>query len=379
MPVIDTILVCRGPGETRLAVLSGDSIVEIYHHRDIEAYVGDIFLGKSGKPVPGLGAVFVNIGLEKDGVLQDATPLPTEGETIAVQVIRSPYREKGASLKLVNSKENRVSAETVHPPARLACGPNPLETCMSFYGETVQRILCEPAAQARELKAHFSSRSSIISGNSSRQGLFELHGVEDAIMTAIDPVVPLPSGGRLIIQDTHAITAIDVDSGSGDPKAANREAIEATVRQLRLRNIVGHILVDLIPGKKDKTFLQTMQMAVADDPVHTQVTGYTPLGMLELTRQRVRPSLSELMLIGDGGARLTNTDTVAYAALRNVIRQGLASASSYAMLEAHPCVISVLKTRLRSALDEASASLKMEVVLCAKENFVSGRVEVVLH
>ena len=379
MPIIDTILVGRGPGETRLAALSGELVVEIYHHRDVEAHVGDIFLGRSGKPVPGLGAVFVNIGLEKDGVLQDTRPLPAEGETIAVQVIRSPYSEKGARLKTADPKENLVISEMARPPVLLARGPNPLQTCMLFYGDTVQRVLCEPAAHALELKAHFRRKSSIISGNTSRQGLFELHGVEDVIMTAVDPVVRLPSGGRLIIQNTRALTAIDVDSGSGDPITANREAVEETVRQLRLRNIAGHILVDLIPGQKDKSFLQTMRIAVADDPIHTQVAGYTPLGMLELTRRRVRPSLSELLLAGEDGARLTNIDTVAYAALRNVVRQGLASTSSHVMLEAHPSVISILKTRLRSALDEASASLKLAVVLCARADFVLERVEVVLN
>lgn len=117
----------------------------------------------------------------------------------------------------------------------------------------------------------------------------------------IDPLlqaeVALPRGGRLTIEPTRALTAIDVDAGGATHEAANQAAVNSIARQLRLRNIGGIVVIDLVSQKSDwRPVVDSLRHALADDPARTSIAGgVSPLGLMQLSRERRGPSLAEVV------------------------------------------------------------------------------------
>ena len=132
--------------------------------------------------------------------------------------------------------------------------------------------------------------------------MFDLYGVEDEIQRAMQKEVPLKSGGYLIIDQTEAMTTVDVNTGSflGQRNLeetvyrTNLEAAQAVARQLRLRNLGGIIIIDFIDMTDDehkRQVLRTLEKALARDHAKTTVYDFSPLGLVEMTRKRTTESL----------------------------------------------------------------------------------------
>ncbi len=146
--------------------------------------------------------------------------------------------------------------------------------------------------------------------------LFSAHGLEDDIQSLISTSVPLPQGASVTIEQTRALTAIDVDSGQAGEgrasrtvaRAVNGTATSIIARQLRLRQIGGLIVIDFLrlPDKHDRDALTaTMKAALADDPTASDVIGFTRAGLFEIKRPRSNRPLSEI--IGSGGRPTVTT------------------------------------------------------------------------
>ena len=107
----------------------------------------------------------------------------------------------------------------------------------------------------------------------------------------------MPNGGNITIEETTALTAIDINRGHDTRSnlSINIEAIHEIARQIRLRNIGGIIIVDFIRmNKKDQAaLLETIKEDIYTDPCTIQLHGFTNLGLIELTRKRRTPSLNE--------------------------------------------------------------------------------------
>ena len=106
-----------------------------------------------------------------------------------------------------------------------------------------------------------------------------------------------PGGGSLIIEPTAALTAIDVN-GAGRPLEVDLAAAREVARQLRLRRIGGTVVIDFVDleSKRDRARLHAaLRQALADDPATVQLYPMSPLGLVELSRQRLGPSLAELL------------------------------------------------------------------------------------
>ncbi len=166
--------------------------------------------------------------------------------------------------------------------------------------------------------------------------LFERYGAEEAIQSTLSRRVDLPSGGYLIIDYAEAMTVIDVNSGSfiGRGKGArledtivktNLEAAEEAVRQLRLRDIGGIIVIDFIDMSRSRnrdSVLKALRKALDEDRTKTYVVEISPLGLVEMTRQNVtegvREILSKTCPTCDGEGVVLSEETVAIDAERQL-------------------------------------------------------------
>ncbi len=138
------------------------------------------------------------------------------------------------------------------------------------------------------------------------QPIFDLFDVENEIQRAMDRKVELKSGGYLIIDQTEAMTTIDINTGAfvGHRNLeetifnTNIEATQAIARQLRLRNLGGIIIIDFIDmadPEHRRRVLASLEQALSKDKVKTTINGFSQLGLVEMTRKRTRESLEHVL------------------------------------------------------------------------------------
>lgn len=172
------------------------------------------------------------------------------------------------------------------------------------------RIRVDSAAMYDRMK-RFTDRfvpdmSAVLELHDDRCPLFARHGIEDAVARALERRVPLKSGGYLMIDQTEALTAIDVNTGRyvGHPGEediglrTNLEAAAAIARQLRLRNLGGIIVVDFIDmadAEHRRQLVDALTGFLAADRGRTHVMNVSPLGLVEMSRRRTRDSLERIL------------------------------------------------------------------------------------
>jgi len=166
--------------------------------------------------------------------------------------------------------------------------------------------------------------------------LFDLYGVEEEIEKALARRVDLKSGGYLIIDQTEALTTVDVNTGgfvsgrSFDETVfkTNLEASQGIARQLRLRNLGGIIIIDYIDMDNDlhrEAVLSELRKALVPDRTRVTVNGFSTLGLVEMTRKRTRESLAHILCepcpMCHGRGELKTAQTVCYDILRELLRE----------------------------------------------------------
>ena len=166
--------------------------------------------------------------------------------------------------------------------------------------------------------------------------LFGLYSIEQSIQNALNRKVMLTSGGDMVIDQTEAMTTIDVNTGSYVGRRnhdetlfkTNLEAATEIAHQIRLRNLGGIIIVDFIDMQKHSHKRQVMaalESAIAKDRVKINVTDISPLGLVEITRKRTRESLEEVMCepcsICEGRGVVKSVQTVCYEIMREILRE----------------------------------------------------------
>ena len=195
--------------------------------------------------------------------------------------------------------------------------------------------------------------------------IFDLYGIEDEIQKAIGRKVQLKSGGYLIIDQTEAMTTIDVNTGGfvGHRNLedtifkTNLEAAQAIARQLRLRNLGGPPILDFIDmedAEHRDQVLQALNRALARDHAKTFVSDVSELGLVEMTRKRTRESLEHLMCTDcptcEGRGFVKTAETACYEIFRDIVRQARQFDFQKLMILASPEVTDLL-------LDDESATL----------------------
>jgi len=350
--MIDEAVISDGPGETRLALLDAGQTVEFIIDRG-EAAAGDVFEGRVLEVSSAFGAAFIDIGEALPGYL----PKPKEtsvGETLAVTIVSGARRGKGAELKRAPTG--------ARPVRRGALG----RALVSYPG--IARVVVDQAASLGPARGLFR-------GAVHQAGCFEESGAAEALEAALARRVVLPGGAALIFAETEAATVIDIDGAGLTPADANAAALGEIPRQLRLRGIGGHVLVDFIPSRDRNAvtkLVAAMRAAINDDPAPTQVAGHTPLGMIELTRRRHGPSLAEIMLGPLAAER--SPATIALEGLRALLRETMSRPGARLALAVAPRVARAIAAR-PSVLDAAGKSQGRAVVVIERSDIEMFAIE----
>ena len=184
--------------------------------------------------------------------------------------------------------------------------------------------------------------------------IFDLYGVEDELRKALDKRVPLKSGGYLVIEQTEAMSTIDVNTGAfvGSRNLeetifkTNLEAAGAIARQLRLRNLGGIIIIDFIDMTElehQRQVLRTLEKYLERDRAKTNVMGVSQLGLVEMTRKRTSESLGQMLCtpcpVCLGRGILKSAETVCYEIFREILREARAYADTRLLVLASQIVI----------------------------------------
>ena len=459
MAVTEEILVNVTPQETRVAVVEQGVTQEVHIERAAgRGLVGNIYMGRVARVLPGMQSAFIDIGGERTAFLHVADirggrqnedtgrpieRLLAEGQHLLVQVVKDPIGAKGARLSTqvsvagrflvylpreshigisqrIEDEEERAHlreklrqllprdeqggyiirtvaetasdrelgsdvdylrrrwggiqdrAATAEPRALLFQDLNlGLRVLRDFAHEETARILVDSRDTCRKMVEFGQDFTPNVAERIEHYGgerpLFDLYGVEDEIEKALARRVDLKSGGYLIIDQTEALTTVDVNTGSFVTGRSfddtifrtNLEAAQVIARQLRLRNIGGMVIVDFIDMDTEEhrnAVLNEFRKALARDRTHMTVNGFTGLGLVEMTRKRTRESLAQVLCepcVACGGrARLKTPQTVCYAILRDLQREARQFHAREYRILASQAVIDLF-------LDEESQALAM--------------------
>jgi ribonuclease G len=223
--------------------------------------------------------------------------------------------------------------------------------------------------------------------------VFDLYGVEDEIGRALDKQVPLKSGGYLVIDQTEAMTTVDVNTGSflGQRNLeetvyrTNLEAAQAVARQLRLRNLGGIIIIDFIDmhdAEHRRQVLRTLEKSMARDHARTTVYDFSPLGLVEMTRKRTVESLerqlSEPCHECGGRGMLKTAETVTYEIFREIVRAVRQFESARLLVIASPKVVARITDEESTAVAELEEFLGKTIRFQADEQYSQEQFDVVL-
>ncbi|MFN7087532.1 MAG: ribonuclease G [Burkholderiales bacterium] len=454
----EEILINVTPQETRVAIIEHGVAQELHIERVLSrGLVGNVYMGRVIRVLPGMQSAFIDIGGERAAFLHVADiwsnrngepsapieKLLAEGQDLMVQVIKDPIGTKGARLstqisiagrflvylpqeshigisqRIEDEEERqhlreklqqllppdekggfiiRTMAETasdrelildieylrklwhgILEKAQTAAAAAllyqdldlSLRVLRDFVNEETTRILVDSRETfqgmqdfAREFTLAGAERIEHYQGE---RPLFDFYGVEDEIEKALARRVDLKSGGYLIIDQTEALTTIDVNTGgfvggrSFDDTIfkTNLEAAQVIARQLRLRNLGGIIIIDFIDMDSEEhknAVLNEFRKALARDRTRMTINGFTQLGLVEMTRKRTRESLAHVLCepcpVCEGRGQLKTARTVCYQILRELLRESRQFNAREFRILASQQVIDMF-------LDEESQSLAM--------------------
>jgi ribonuclease G len=502
------ILINWSPQETRVALVEHGAVQELHVERTLErGLVGNIYLGKVSRVLPGMQSAFIDIGLdrtaflhvadivapftpgsrpsaaaERDGRNGAVVPIEKqvfEGQTLLVQVIKDPIGTKGARLSTQISiagrllvflpQDNHVGVSQKIPSdlrdalrtrmqalieAAAAAGSGGVVP--EATGGFILRTNGEDASDAelaediaylrktwsriRELSSRMPPLSLLHQDLSLLQRvlrdlttedtqtiridsreqfdavlkfglefmpkaagklqhyrgerpIFDLYSIDEEIAKALGRRVDLKSGGYLVVDQTEALTTIDVNTGGyvgarnfdDTIFKTNLEAAQAIARQLRLRNLGGIIIVDFIDMVRDdhrEQVLAEFRKQLARDRVKTTAGGFSQLGLVEMTRKRTRESLAHMLCepcLACGGQGIVKTArSVAYDVLREILREARQFTPREFRIVSSPQVIELFLDEESQHLAGLSDFIGKPISLQAEPAMGQGQYDIVL-
>lgn len=223
--------------------------------------------------------------------------------------------------------------------------------------------------------------------------VFDLYGVEDEIRKSLDHKVQLKSGGYLIIDQTEAMTTIDVNTGAfvGHRNLeetifkTNLEATQAIVRQLRLRNLGGIIIIDFIDMTDmdhRRQVIRALEKNLERDHAKTHISEVSALGLVEMTRKRTRESLEHILCEScptcGGRGTLMTAETVCYEIFREILREARQFDAQQLLVLASQAVIDILVDEESTSLAELEEFIGKPIKLQVEAEYTQEQFDVVL-
>lgn len=223
--------------------------------------------------------------------------------------------------------------------------------------------------------------------------IFDLYSVEDEIQKALERKVPLKSGGYLIIDQTEAMTTIDVNTGAfvGNRNLeetifkTNLEAAQAIARQLRLRNLGGIIIIDFIDMAIDEhkmQVLQALERALAKDRTKSSISQLTSLGLVEMTRKRTRESLVNTLCepcpMCHGRSVVKSLETLTYDVFREVTRMARQFDAERLLIIANEKLVERLMEEESNSIAELEAFLGKSLSFQVDVHYTQEQFDVVM-
>jgi ribonuclease G len=225
------------------------------------------------------------------------------------------------------------------------------------------------------------------------RAIFDLYGVEDEIQRALEKEVPLKSGGYLVIDQTEAMTTVDVNTGSfvGQRNLeetvyrTNLEAAQSVARQLRLRNLGGIIIIDfidMVDPEHRRQVLRTLEKSLVRDHAKTTVYDFSPLGLVEMTRKRTVESLERQLCEPchecGGRGMLKTAETVTYEIFREIVRSVRQFEAARLLVIASPKVVARITDEESAAVAELEEFLGKSIRFQADAQYLQEQFDVVL-
>lgn len=255
-----------------------------------------------------------------------------------------------------------------------------------YTGEIDSVLIDEDSAfeRAREfMKIVMPSHVSRIQRYDGSEPLFNKYGIEEEIVRIQDRHVPLPGGGSLVIDQTEALVAIDVNSGSfradNDPEESayqmNLRAADAIARQIRLRDLGGVIVNDFIDMRQERHrrgVERAMRDAVKRDRARTRVLRISPFGLIEMTRQRIRPSLRRSVYENcpscNGVGQVKTAESLSIEVMRLVLSAAGQEEVAKIVVEVHDRVGNYLNNRKRKEITRIEDENEMTISIVARSD-----------
>ena len=433
--MLEDILINWSPQETRVAVVENGAVQELHVERTLErGLVGNVYLGKVARVLPGMQSAFIDIGLERAAFLHvaDVWHPPAEGESlsaarnaqaqipierqvfegqaITVQVIKDPLGTKGARLStqisiagrllvflpqddhvgvsqkipsgqrdelrsrlqaltqaegggfiLRTNGEDASDGELADDIAYLrkawariedAALRKPSTSLLHQDLNLLQRVLRDLVCEATQtIKVDSREQFDLLQvfgqefmpqavgklqHYKGERPIFDLFSIDEEILKALGRRVELKSGGYLIVDQTEALTTVDVNTGGfvgarnfdDTIFKTNLEAAQAIARQLRLRNLGGIIIADFIDMVREDhrdAVLAEFRKQLQRDRVKTSAGNFSQLGLVEMTRKRTRESLAHMLCepcaVCAGKGIVKTPRSVAYDIFREILRE----------------------------------------------------------
>ncbi|WFC42964.1 ribonuclease G [Pseudoxanthomonas sp. SE1] len=273
----------------------------------------------------------------------------------------------------------------------------PLRAVRDLIRKDVEKVKVDSRETYERLQAFVAKYMPVLAERielyTGERPIFDLYGVEDEIGRALDKQVPLKSGGYLVIDQTEAMTTVDVNTGSflGQRNLeetvyrTNLEAAQAVARQLRLRNLGGIIIIDFIDmddPEHRRQVLRTLEKSLAKDHARTTVYEFSPLGLVEMTRKRTVESLarqlSEPCPECSGRGAIKTAETVTYEIFREITRAVRQFEAARLLVIASPKVVARITDEESSAVAELEEFLGKSIRFQADEQYLQEQFDVVL-
>jgi ribonuclease G len=509
------ILINWAPQETRVAVVEQGAVQEVHLERTLErGLVGNIYLGKVSRVLPGMQSAFIDIGLDRAAFLhvadlmpniaakhaapRDRTPVESpadpaaansnprvltpdpvlpierqifEGRALMVQVLKDPIGSKGARLTAQISiagrllvflpQDNHIGVSQKIPPAQRdaqrqrllrltatadgsanggfilrtnaedasdeelvedtaylrktwlrikeAAARQPAATLLHEDLNLMQRVLRDLVGpQTQSIRIDSREQHGLLQAFAAEfmpdtvrklqhytgeRPIFDLFNVDEDIARALSRRVELKSGGYLVIDQTEALTTVDVNTGGfvgarnfdDTVFRTNLEAAQTIARQLRLRNLGGIVIVDFIDMVREDhrtAVLTEFRKQLARDRVKTMTGGFSQLGLVEMTRKRTRESLAHMLSepcpACEGKGVVKTARSVCYDVLREILREARAFNPREFRVVASPKVIELFLDEESQHLAGLSDFIGKPISLQAESSMTQEQYDIVL-